>query len=259
MRRLATLLALALPAGSAARGQSVRGMVVEIPGNRPIPDAQVVLWSDSTNAVATTRTDSTGTFLVRAPKVGTYFINVRKFGYMGGQTNTLPLVDVQEYEIVIRTPRIAPIMPGVRITARGTRPGDEMLQGFDERRRAGFGFFMTAEDIDKRNSPMIAELLRGVSGVDVAPGPNGRYLITSTRGGRSLQNGACMMDLFLDGWPIDEEALQRTVRPMDLEAVEVYSGPATVPTQFKKNLTGSCGAVLFWSRIRNRDARKKSP
>ena len=258
MRHLATTFALLSLLGGAARAQSVRGMVVEFPSNKPIPDAQVVLWSDSTSAVATTRTDSTGIFTVRAPKLGTYFINVRKFGYMGGQTGVLALVEELEYEIIIKTPKIAPILQSVRITAKGGRPGDEMLQGFDERRRAGFGYFMTAEEIDKRNSPMIAELLRGITGVDVAPGPNGRYLIASARGGRSLQNSACLMDLYLDGWPIDEEALQRTVRPMDLEAVEVYSGPATVPSQFKKNLSGSCGAVLFWTRIRNKD-KKKSP
>ena len=256
MRRLAALLAASLLLTGTAAAQSVRGRVVEVPGDRPIADAQVVLWSDSTSAVGTTRTDSTGTFVVHAPALGTYYIIVRKFGFMGGQTNPLPLLQAQEYEIVIKTPKVAPLLAGVRVIGRGGRPGDEFLQGFEDRRRAGFGQFLTSEEIDKRNAPQIAELLRGMSGVDVAPGPLGRYLITSTRGGRSLQNSACLMDLFIDGWPTDEESLQRTIRPMDLEAIEVYSGPATVPSQFKKALSGSCGAVLFWTRVRNRAAKK---
>ena len=262
MRRIASAL-LALLISSAASAQSVRGRVIEIPGNKPIADAQVVLSSDSTHAVATTRTDSTGTFVLKAPKPGRYVIHVRKFGYSGGETGELVLTEPQEYEIVIRTPKVAPVLPGVRVTAKGGRPGDFMMQGFEDRRRAGFGTFLTSEEIDRKNSPQIAELLRGIAGIDVAPGPNGRYIITSSRGGRSLENSACQIDLFLDGWPVDEEALQRTVRPVDLEAVEVYNGPATVPSQFKKNLTGSCGVVLFWTRIRNAPAKKpaetKSP
>ena len=258
MRRLAALL-LPLVIAPLAAAQSVRGRVVEVPGNRPLADAQVVLWSDSTHAVAMTRTDSSGVFLVRAPKPGTYVIHVRKFGYSGGQTDALPLTEPQEYEIVIKTPRVAPVLPNVNVTAKGGRPGDFMMQGFEARRRAGFGTFLTADDIDRKNSPQIAELLRGIAGVDVAPGPNGRYLITSSRGGRSFENSGCQMDLFLDGWPVDEEVLQRTTRPIDLEAIEVYNGPATVPSQFKKNLTGSCGAALFWTRIRNKDRAKPKP
>ena len=156
LRRIASV-AITFVIASVAAAQSVRGRVAEIPGNKPLADAQVVLWSDSTTVVSTTRTDSIGVFLVRAPKPGLYFINVRKLGYQGGATGELSLTEPQEYEIVIKTPKIAPVLSGVNITAKG-RTGDFMMQGFEERRRAGFGTFMTAEDIDKRNSPQIAEL-----------------------------------------------------------------------------------------------------
>lgn len=240
----AVLLAPALAA------QSVRGQVIEIPGNRPIPQAQVVLYSDSITAVATTRTDSAGTFVIKTPKPGRYTIRVRKPGFMGGATEELALMQPEEYEIVIRTPRVAPVLSGVRVTGQYTR-GYEWLQGFEDRRKAGIGTFITQEAINDRNSPTVGELLRGVSGVGVEPGPNGWYLITSTRGGRSMENQACLMDIYMDGMPADQEVVQRSTRPVDLEAIEIYNGPATVPAQFKKQLTGSCGVVLLWTRVRN--------
>lgn len=239
--------------------QSVRGKVVEVTGNRGVPEATVILFSDSTTAVASTRTDSAGNFLVKAPKVGTYSIRVRKVGFMGGETGNMELALADEYQITIRTPRVSPVLSGVKITGQYTR-GFEWLQGFEDRRKAGIGQFITQNDINNKNSPTVGELLRGYIGVGVEPGPNGWYLITSTRGGRSIQNSACLMDIFMDGIPIDQEAIQMSTRPVDLEAIEIYSGPATVPVQFKKQTTGSCGVVLMWTRVRNvRRGEKDKP
>ena len=130
LRRIASV-AITFVIAAVADAQSVRGRVVELPGNKPLADAQVVLWSDSTTVVATTRTDSVGIFLVHAPKPGLYFINVRKLGYQGGATGELSLTEPQEYEIVIKTPKIAPVLSGVNITAKG-RAGDFMMQGFEQ-------------------------------------------------------------------------------------------------------------------------------
>ena len=245
---LSGLLSALLSHESAA--QSVRGKVLELLSSRPVPDAQVLLFSDSITVAAMSRTDSTGTFLIRAPAPGTYNIRVRKLGYMGGETGNLALTQPETYEITIRTPRQSPVLPNVRVSGQYTR-GYEWLQGFEERRKAGIGTFITQEQINDKNSPTVGELLRGVSGVGVAPGPNGWYLITSTRGGRSLENSACLMDVYMDGIPMDQEAIQQSTRPVDLEAIEVYNGPSTVPSQYKKQMTGSCGVVLLWTRVRN--------
>lgn len=244
--RLATLLLVVL--APAARAQYVRGLVLEVPSNRPIPDAQVVLWSDSVTTTNTTRTDSTGHFLIKAPTPGTYVINVRKFGYMGGQTGRLALTLPEEYEITIKTPRVAPVLKTVKVIAESER-GREWLQGFDQRRKAGFGTFLDAHDVDARAATEVAEVFRGLPGVDVTPGAYGRYLLTSTRGGRSLQNSACQMDVLIDGSVTDQEVMFQMIRPRDIQAIEVYNGPSEVPTQFKRTYSGSCGMVLIWTRI----------
>lgn len=244
--RLAVLLAIV--AAPAAHAQYVRGQVLEVPSNRPIPDAQVVLWSDSVTTTATTRTDSTGHFLVKAPMPGTYVINVRKFGYTGGQTGRLQLLLPEEYEITIKTPRVAPVLREVKVTAQSER-GREWLQGFDHRRKAGFGTFLDAHQIDERGAVETWDIFRGLPGVDVTPGAYGRYLLTSLRGGRSLQNSACQMDVLIDGFVTDQEVMFQMLRPRDIHAIEVYNGPSEVPTQFKRAYSGSCGMVLIWTRI----------
>ena len=243
-------LLLCATSAPALAAQSVRGRVLEVVGNRPVADATVILFSDSITVVTSTRTDSAGHFLIKAPKVGSYNIRVRKVGFMGGETGTMDLALPDEYQITIRTPRVAPVLSGVKVTGQNTR-GFEWLQGFEDRRKAGIGTFITQQEINDKNSPSVGELLRGIAGVGVEPGPNGWYLITSQRGGRSIQNSACLMDMYVDGVPMDQEAIHRSTRPVDLEAIEVYHGPATVPSQFKKQMTGSCGVVLMWTRVRN--------
>ncbi len=258
-RPLLAASALMAIASHAMAAQSVRGRVVEVTSNRPVPEATVILFSDSTTVAASTRTDSAGKFLVRAPKIGRYNIRVRKVGFMGGETGIMELALPEEYEITIRTPRVTPVLTGVKVTGQYTR-GFEWLQGYEDRRRAGIGQFITQDQINNKNSQTVGELLRGYIGVGVEPGPNGWYLITSTRGGRSLENSACLMDIFMDGIPMDQEAIQMSTRPVDLEAIEIYSGPATVPAQFKKQTTGSCGVVLMWTRVRNvRRGEKEKP
>lgn len=251
LTRLATALVAAAALAPAALAQGVKGRVLETPGNRPVPDATVLLFSDSITVAASAKTDEEGHYYLKAPRLGTYHIRVRKVGYTGGETGTFAISTTDDYELTIRTPRVTPVLSGVRVQGQATPRGYEWLQGFEERRKAGLGTFFTQEWINDRNSPSVGELLRGVAGVWVEPGPNGWYLITSSRGGRSVQNAACLMDIFLDGIPMDQEAVHRTTRPVDLEAIEVYHGPATVPSQFKKQLTGSCGAILLWTRVRN--------
>ena len=117
LRLAAILIAVVAPA---AHAQYVRGQVLEVPSNRPIPDAQVVLWSDSITTTAITRTDSSGHFLVKVPRPGTYVINVRKVGYTGGQTGRLELLLPEEYEITIKTPRVAPVLKEVKEIGRAS-------------------------------------------------------------------------------------------------------------------------------------------
>ena len=38
------------------------------------------------------------------------------------------------------------------------------------------------------------------------------------------------------------------VQPSEVEAIEVYTGPAETPPEYEA--TGGCGAIVIWTRIR---------
>jgi hypothetical protein len=239
---LAATLATTIVTGGAADAQSVRGMFVEFPSGRPIVDAEVRLWADTVTLVSTTRTDSTGTFVVRAPTIGKYVINVRKVGFMGGQTDTLDLATTGEYEIVIRTPRVAPTLGAVVVKAPGI--GDRMwAEGFQQRREGGFGSFLDAGQIAERGATTVDNILRGMPGVRIQLGAYGRFLVLSSRDG-------CPMSIYIDGSPGDVDMLMAHVRPADVEAIEAYSAQVDVPPIFRRSATRSCGVLAIWTRSR---------
>ena len=135
------------------------------------------------------------------------------------------------------------------------------LQGFYERRiESGLsGSYITRQDIERRNTDMITDLIDDFAGVRVIHSGPGKRTIRFNRG-----HGNCEPDLYVDG------ALYRASSPSmltdggiswresgnkvddfnmvsanQIEAVEVYVGAAT-PIQFT-NANG-CGVVLMWLR-----------
>ena len=143
---------------------------------------------------------------------------------------------------MIRTPRLAPTLSAVVVTAQGG--GDRMwADEFRRRRDAGFGSFLTADQIAERGSTSVENMLRTMPGVHIQPGRYGRYLILSTRNG-------CAMAIYIDGSPSDGDMLATLVRPADVEAVEVYAAPIDVPPLFRRAASSSCGVIAIWTRSR---------
>jgi hypothetical protein len=125
------------------------------------------------------------------------------------------------------------------------------LTEFEQRRRLGMGEFMTADEIEKRNSVFSTELLRKFKTVNVTPnnaGPITEYYAISHREGGNPQLGACPMAVYLDQVPLPTPFnLDLLPSPKDLGGIEVYSGPSTIPVQFS-GLNRGCGVILVWSK-----------
>jgi hypothetical protein len=66
---------------SPAAAQTVRGTLVEAGTDRPIPGAFVILEDSTGQAISTTLTGSAGTWLLRAPIAGTYWLRADRIGY----------------------------------------------------------------------------------------------------------------------------------------------------------------------------------
>ena len=129
------------------------------------------------------------------------------------------------------------------VNAKATTP---RLAEFEERRshNAG-GHFITTGEIEKRGSVFLADIIRVVPGVriiDVPPFKGVNQIAVNTR------LGSCGYQLFLDGVPMPTPTnLANLPPPNSFAAIEIYSGPATIPLQYKFG-TATCGVILLWTK-----------
>jgi hypothetical protein len=137
--------------------------------------------------------------------------------------------------------RFRPVPLPTLDVASGNRRGDERMRGFHDRRSAGFGRFVTREDIERREVSDTKELLRGMPGV--------RLVGERVQMSSSSSTPRCLVQYFVDaihitGAPFD---FLRQFRPRDIEGIEVYRGPAETPPEFSRG-GAQCGVIAIWTR-----------
>ena len=114
------------------------------------------------------------------------------------------------------------------------------LRGFEQRRRKGFGKFITPQQIEQRQPRYTSDMLRGLGGVLVGRDELGGADVAFTRG----SSGTCRPDLYLDGQPMSQMKVD-DIPATDLMAIEIYQGTTQMPPQWAR---GSCGLVVVWTR-----------
>src|SRR5262249_26101003 len=113
----------------------------------------------------------------------------------------------------------------------------------------GFGHFVTREQIEARNPSNLSDLMRLIPGTRLTQSRVGG---TSTlRFNRATMGPGrdCPPQYWVDGiksWALNID----DIRPQDVEGIELYSGPSSLPPQFNtKEGSTVCGVVLIWTRI----------
>jgi hypothetical protein len=209
-------------------------------------------------------TQSSGRFRVNAVPQGQYLLIVKRIGYRPATT----VVDVPESDTVRLSYTLERALVAeldtVRITAKSL---SKRMEEFEARRKFGIGEFMGPEEIDKRNSVFATELIRKFSTINVqmvqsSKGPQSKYYPVSRRATGSLNAmpsapgeepipaGVCVLSVFVDNIPMPTPFdLDLLPSPRDLQAIEVYSGSATIPPQFN-GLNRGCGVMLVWTKDR---------
>jgi TonB family protein len=195
-------------------------------------------------------TDSDGRLRLGPVAPGSARLTVRRLGFRatavdisvaanGATADTVQLVEVAH--------RLDPIL------VRGSiHSYDGTMSGFYQRRGEGFGHFFTRAEIEKTHVTRLSDLFRTVPGM--------RMVSTNTIQNAVRMRGAttCPPLVWLDGTPAaTSEYDLDTMDPLSIDGIEIYSGPAEVPVQFKPPLdVVSCGAIVIWSR---RGERHGSP
>lgn len=214
---------------------------------RPIPFAEVVILRTEIRM----QTNAAGRFRFIDVPPGQYLLIVRRIGFRP----TSSIVQVGARDTLRLSFTLEPALPQLDTVIVSERRQSLRMLEFEERRRQGVGFFLTQEQIEKRNLPVAADYLRLAPSIALAPSPNPSGIselvaISRREGGSLFGDGAnaCAMQIVIDGVPMPPRfPLELLPTPRDIAGIEVYNGPATVPAKFN-GLDRRCGMVLVWTR-----------
>ena len=218
-----------------------------------------------------TASNARGAYTLTMERPGGWLLEVRALGFSPA-SRALRLASGDTLVVDFSLTPVAQELAPVVVTEADPLPTG-IMRGFEERRRAGFGRFITRDMLADREHDTVAGILRGIAGVRMVRRPSdcgggfsaatGRGIAavefsksttaTATCGGGTPMAAACYMSVYVDGvriWaagsrdPPDFDQLRNN----QYEGVEIYRGPAELPTQYA-GTGAACGAILLWSRI----------
>jgi carboxypeptidase family protein/TonB-dependent receptor-like protein len=230
------------PAGARSQGLQAQASVVVAfvtdTAGHPLEGAEVQVVGTSLRG----NTDGKGRVALLAVPAGKAVLRVRRLGFA---EQTIPIsvtpgsLDEGRYKLL----PIATDLTSVTVHASELKPDRYAKTGrFDDfyRRRAeGLGTFLTREDIDARAAEKSQDLLRSISGIRI------RYEGTNAY----IEFLRCnQVNVYIDG-VISHDGYRDffSLSPLDIEAMEVYHGLATVPPEFSPH-PNDCAAIVVWTR-----------
>ena len=237
---------------AASGAYALRGMVVDERSGQPLRDVEIVV-----GVTKRATTDSSGAFTLSNPTRGRVAFFLRKIGY----EPLLQTVELAERDTVAARYGLAAVsaLAGVSVTATAGASAAR-LEGFERRRRGGTGRIITSEEIQKRGSVRVSDLIAGTLGVNVVDSM-GVPVAVSSRGlkvkfeqvevGSETRGAPCMMRIAVDGVMRPAGTSLNDIPTREIHGIEVYSG-AQIPREFP--LSGSdsqCGLIVIWTKVRD--------
>jgi hypothetical protein len=203
---------------------------------------EIALVSDVVSGAAA-YTSNTGTLALTFLPEGASVIRVQKIGYQP----IVQAVEISPRDTLPITLLITPLPTLATVTTTGIAPVyvSAKMRGFEERRREGFGRFLTEAQLRKNDNRNLTSLVRGMGSINFncpTRGPDsGKCFPISTR-------GKCEVPVYIDGIRSPDNDLER-LQALNFSGIEYYVGASTVPAQY--NMTSNaCGAILLWTRDR---------
>jgi hypothetical protein len=192
-------------------------------------------------------TGPNGRFRITNIKPGQYLLIVKRVGYRP----TSGVVEVPAADTLRLSYTLEPVPVSLPTVTVAEKPFSLRTSEFLARKKAGFGEFMTQEQIEAKNTVYATELFRSFRSIDVSPNRMSamtEWYALSRREGANPALGACPMAVFLDNVPLQTPFnLDLLPSPKDIGGIEVYAGPSTIPPAYK-GFDRSCGVILVWTR-----------
>jgi hypothetical protein len=230
------------------------GIVREDSSGRALSLVEVVIEGSGLKAV----TGLNGRYVIEAVPAGRRMVMFRLVGYLPTRFEVLltPGDTTRANVVLIRS---VMRLDSIIVRAEPSRPRGEGREGFEERRRLGFGRFYDTVDLRRSEHLQLRDLLRRKGGVTVelslVDGVRRPVAYNPHRlgpGGRPN----CVMQVYFNGTKFGSGG-RFTDNPPDLgmfdvsslDAIEVYPNAAQVPGIYS-GPTAACGVILLWSRQR---------
>lgn len=258
-----------------ASAQYIRGRLLDVATNRPIPAGVLTLHGADSTVVVAVMSDADGNWRLNAPRPGLYYIAARRMGYRPWVSGAVQIDAGAELNSEFHLQALPVTLEPITAYAQMRRNLED--NGFFERQRGNFGHFLTPEAIERRQAARTTDLLTAIPGVQltVTGGGNVGPAQIMLRGGSMTGGALCRPRVYVDGImyargdsrPVrvrDSEATeqadldQRMDRALSLDdighpstiaAIEVYRSATQVPVQFGgTSVETLCGVIVVWTR-----------
>ncbi|HVX39563.1 MAG TPA: carboxypeptidase regulatory-like domain-containing protein [Gemmatimonadaceae bacterium] len=236
----AGLIAVAT-AGAQSHAMATTGVVtgtVTDGAKQPIEQVEVSV----VNGSAAARTDTAGRFALTGLFPGSAALRFRRLGFEPVVLMAqVPSGDTTDVDVTLTV--VAQQLKGVIVQEDAAKI--MQLADFEDRRRRGFGHFITRAQIEARRPLLMSEMARQIPGTVLLPNRAGQ----STLYFAGAPHQSCPPQYWVDGVMVTGFNIDDIV-PSDVEGVEFYSGPAGLPPQYNRSRGNTiCGVVLIWTRL----------
>ncbi len=233
------------------------GTVVRHDTRAPIAGAMVLVRDADGRPIHSAVTNDDGQFRFQHPDPHTrqFELTVEHVAY-GRVSRVVDFAPGEQLDVeVVLTERAIELDPIV-VTQR--RRGLLVDVGFYDRLERGAGLFIQRDEIDRRHPSRVTDMMQGKPGVTVVQTSG---VTRDIRVIAPVTFGDCQPALWLDGSLVRAGGTPRTgangqptqpqlselVSPEEIEAIEIYKGPAGMPAQYRTS-ESSCGVVVIWTR-----------
>jgi hypothetical protein len=241
---VAALAFAAVPAFHAAAAQSDRAILagtVRDHAGLGVPGVRIV----ATPADVMVITDSVGRFALRGLSAGSTRFEVRRIGFEPGEFS-LDLKPGDSLYYDLRLEQAAVPVPGMETKALA--PMDQLKTFYAHRASAGGGHFIVRADIEEKKPERLTDMLRSIPGIDLFSNPARQQKVRMARSNLGAF-GDCPIEYWIDGVRAEGFSLDE-MAPQDVEAMEIYAGPAALPPEYRTTHgTSGCGTIAIWTRL----------
>lgn len=234
------------------RGTARIAGVVRGPNGQPLPGARVGLRGTMSEATA----DERGAYKLDALPAGTQTLDARAIGYVP-IAFTVNLFPARAVTKDLAFGAAAQVLETVDVQAKTlySRSEQEFLNA-----KKGGGYFIDAEQIERRQPFRTSDLLRMAPGVTVnQSGALGSDTQIQIRGAANF-SGPCPPMLVIDGMRLEGSSgdIDMMTRPENIQGIAVYRGPSETPVEYQG--FNSCGAIVVWTKSgAARNPKRRAP